>query len=92
MRKPHGGTFTAKLFKYPGPGGWHFAPVPDKFSPPVTHAWGRSPVRATVDGQTWNTSVWRDTKTQRTLLAVPKRIRGSKGDGDSVFVRLEFTL
>jgi len=88
----HGGTFIAKLFKYPGPGGWHFAPVPDKYAPPVTHAWGRSPVRATVDGHAWNTSVWRDTKTRRTLLAVPKRVRGTKTDGDSVRVRLEFTL
>lgn len=92
MAKRHGGTFAAQLFKYPGPGGWHFVPVPDDLAPPVTHAWGRSPVRATVDGHTWETSVWRDTKTRRTLLAVPKRVRGTKGGGDSVEVRLEFTL
>lgn len=92
MAKPHGGTFVAQLFKYAGPGSWHFATVPEKFAPPVTHAWGRSPVRATVDGHTWDTSVWRDTKSQRTILAVPKRVRGTKGDGDSVRVRLEFTL
>lgn len=92
MAKSHGGTFVARLFKYPGPGGWHFVPVPDKYAPPVTHAWGRSPVRATVDDHTWDTSVWRDTKTRRTLLAVPKRVRGAKGDGDMVRVRLEFTL
>jgi hypothetical protein len=49
-------------------------------------------VRATVDGHTWKTSIWRDTKTKRTLLAVPQRVRGSKGDGDSVSVHLEFTL
>ena len=92
MTKSHGGTFVAQLFKHPGPGGWHFAPVPDELTPPVTHAWGRSPVRATVDGHTWSTSVWRDTKSRRTLLAIPRRIRGTKGDGDSVTVRLEFTL
>jgi hypothetical protein len=92
MSTPHGGTFVSQLFKYPGPGGWHFAPVPDEYAPPVAHAWGRSPVRATVDGYSWATSVWRDTKTQRTLLAVPKRVRGAKGAGDSVQVRLEFTL
>ena len=92
MAKFHGGTFVARLFKYPGASGWHFAPIPDEFSPPVTHAWGRTPVRATVDGHTWKTSVWRDTKTQQTLLAVPKRVRGTKGNGDSVSVSLEFTL
>lgn len=42
---------------------------------------------AIVDGQSWNTSVWRD-KTYGTLLPVPKRIRGDKGDGDVVTVQL----
>jgi hypothetical protein len=90
-RRPHGGEFTATLFRYPGHGGWTFAPVPKTYAPAVTHAWGRTPVRATVDGQTWNTSVWRD-KSGRTLLAVPKRLRGAKGDGDRVRVRLEFSV
>jgi hypothetical protein len=92
MRPPptaHGGAFNAVLFKWPGAGGWHFAPVPEKYSPPVTHAWGRTPVRATVNGHTWDTSVWRG-KDGRTLLAVPKKVRGALGDGDRVRVRLEF--
>jgi hypothetical protein len=81
--------FKATLFRYPGAeAAWTFAPIPDKHAPPVTHGWGRTPVRATVDGQTWDTSVWRD-KTYGTLLAVPKKIRGAKGDGDTVMVELE---
>ena len=82
--------FRSKLFKYDGPGGWHFAPVPMKYAPPVTQGWGRTPVRATVDGHEWQTSVWRDKKGTRCVLAVPKRYRGTKGDGDYVRVRLEF--
>jgi hypothetical protein len=31
--------FRATLFRYPGPGGWTFARVPDKHAPPATHAW-----------------------------------------------------
>ncbi len=85
----YGASFTAVLFKYPGKGGWHFAPVPDKYAPPVTHGWGRTPVRATVEGTSWETSVWRG-KDGRTLLAVPAKVRGNKGDGDRVKVRLEF--
>ncbi|MCG5054721.1 MAG: DUF1905 domain-containing protein [Myxococcales bacterium] len=81
-------AFRTKLFRYPGPGGWTFAAVPKKHAPPVTHGWGRTPVRATVDGQTWDTSVWWDTKTGKTLLAVPKKVRGQKGHGDSVWVSL----
>ncbi|MEO7713323.1 MAG: DUF1905 domain-containing protein [Gemmatimonadaceae bacterium] len=82
-------AFIARLFKYPGKGGWTFAPVPEKCAPSVTHGWGRTPVRATVDGQSWSTSVWRG-KDGRTLLAIPKKLCGTKGDGDRVRVRLEF--
>lgn len=81
--------FKSKLFKWPGPGGWHFAPVPEKHAPLATHAWGRTPVLAIVDGHEWKTSVWRD-KSGRTLLAVPKRVRGEKTDGDTVSVELTF--
>jgi hypothetical protein len=91
MAKTHGGTFKSRLFKYSGKGGWHFAPVPERFSPPVTHGWGRTPVVAVVDGYRWKTSVWRG-KDGRTLLAVPLRARGGKGDGDDVRVELRFTL
>jgi hypothetical protein len=69
------------------PGGWTFAPVPPKYAPPVIAAWGRTPVHATVDGQAWGTSVWRDKK-HGTLLPIPKAIRGDKGDGDVVTAEL----
>ena len=81
--------FKSKLFTYPGKGGWTFAPVPSQHAPAMRLAWGRSPVIATVDGHRWKTSVWRE-KSGRVLLPVPARIRGEKGDGDTVEVRLEF--
>lgn len=84
-----GGEFTSYLRQHPG--GWVFAPVPEQYAPPVTHAWGRTPVRATVDGVSWDTSVWRDTKSGETLLAVPKRVRGTKGHGDPVQVTIAFS-
>ena len=91
MAKSYGGKFRAKLFRYPGKGGWHFAPVPARLTPPVTHGWGRTPVDAVVDGVSWRTSVWRG-KDGRALLAVPARIRGAKGDGDTVVVEIRFGL
>lgn len=81
-------TFTAVLFRIEGPGGWTFAPVPPEVPLPAGHAWGRIPVTATVDGTTWDTSVWRE-KTGRVLLAVPAKVRGGKGPGDAVVVALE---
>ena len=81
-------SFEARLFRYPGKGGWTFAPVPDSHAPPVTEGWGRTPVIATVDGVRFETSVWRD-RSHGTLLPVPKKVRGKKGDGDVVVVFLE---
>jgi hypothetical protein len=83
--------FVADLFRVPGAGGWVFAVVPPDHAPDVTLGWGRTPVRATVDGRTWETSVWRE-KSGRTLLAVPKKIRADKDDGDAVHVELEYSI
>jgi hypothetical protein len=85
----YGGEFTVELFTYPGKGGWTFVTVPERWAPPVTEGWGRTPVRGTVDGTSWDTSVWRESS-GRTLLPVPKRVRGAKGHGDRVKVRIEF--
>ena len=82
--------FRAVLFRYPGKGGWTFAPVPERYAPTVTHGWGRTPVVATVNGRTWKTSTWRG-KDGRTLLPIPAAIRGSKGDGDVLTVQLAFS-
>lgn len=84
------GPFVTTLFRYCGKGGWTFAPIPKKRAPPVTRPWGRTPVCAVVDGVSWDTSVWRDTKTSGALLAVPLRIRGSKRSGDTVTVEFAF--
>jgi len=78
--------FTATLFRYAGKGGWTFAPVPKALAPKPTRPWGRTPVDATVDGVTWRTSLWRDSKNNRSLLAVPKSKRPGKGHGDEVTV------
>lgn len=83
--------FEAVLFRTPGKGGWVFAPVPDEMAPAVTVGWGRTPVRATVEGHTWATSVWRD-KRGRTLLAVPQKVRGPRDHDDIVHVRLEYSI
>jgi hypothetical protein len=82
------GPFETTLFRYPGKGGWHFAIVPERLAPAATRPWGRTPVVATVDDETWTTSVWLDRKSNRSLLAVPKARRAGKGHGDAVTVTL----
>jgi hypothetical protein len=89
-RLTHRGPFTTALFRYKGKGAWHFAPVPKKYAPAPTRPWGRTPVRASVDGHTWQTSLWRDSTSDRALLAVPAKVRGTKGHGDRVTVEFWF--
>lgn len=80
--------FKAELFRVGEPGGWYFVRIPDDHAPDEAGAWGRSPILATVEGQRWTTSAWRDTQ-RGWLLAVPKRIRGSLEEGDTVHVEIE---
>lgn len=84
------GPFSAVLRRYPGKGGWTFAVIPKAMAPPVTRPWGRTPVEAIVDGHAWATSVWRDSKSDGSLLAVPRRFQGGKGSGDTVTVEFSF--
>ncbi|GAB1343544.1 DUF1905 domain-containing protein [Gemmatimonas sp.] len=84
-------VFTAQLWRYPGKGGWHFVTVPPDLAPPPQFGWGRTPVRAEVNGRAWDTSTWHE-RTGRTLLPLPKHIRQALAEGDEVTVTLSFTL
>ncbi len=80
--------FTAELFRIHEPGGWYFVRIPDDEAPDFAGAWGRAPVTASVNGRTWSTSAWRDTR-RGWLLPVPKKIRGSLIAGDTVRVTVD---
>jgi hypothetical protein len=82
------GEFTGELVEWDGAAAWHFVRVPEEHAPDFSGAFGRVPVVATVDGATWATSVWRD-KSAGWLLAVPKKVRRNKTDGDVVTVSVE---
>ena len=59
-------------------------------APLITRGWGRTPVRAVVDNNAWQTSVWRASQSEGAVLAAPKRARGAKGHGDVVTVTFTF--
>lgn len=82
--------FAAALWRY-SPGGWYWVTVPEAYAPSTVYAFGRTPVDAVVDGHAWKTSVWRE-KSGRTAMPIPKAARGGKGEGDSVQVRLRFSV
>jgi hypothetical protein len=87
MKPKRRGPFTTTLDRIPGKGGWTYVTVPKRLTPPITRAWGRTPVLAVVDGAAWETSVWRS-KTGEGFLPVP--IRGEKEQGDQVTVEFTF--
>jgi hypothetical protein len=89
MPHPTDYRFVASVFRYPGKGGWTFVLVPADLAPPVTRGWGRTPVRAVINGHEWPTSVWRGAD-GRTLLALPKRVRTGMAPGDVIDVRILF--
>jgi hypothetical protein len=84
------GPFVTTLLRTNGKAAWTFAIIPKRLAPPVTRPWGRTPVRATLDGVAWETSVWRDSKNDRSLIAVPARMRGQKSHGDRVTVEFSY--
>ena len=77
------------MVRHPGKGGWIYVLIPKKLAPPITRAWARTPVRASVDGVEWDTSVFR-TKAGEGFLPVPKRVRGEKSAGERVTVAFTF--
>ena len=85
----HAGPFKTTLRRIPGKGGWTYVSVPKKLTPPITRAWARTPVRASVDGVEWETSIWRS-KTGEGFLPVPRRIRGLKEEGARVTIAFWF--
>ncbi len=83
------GPFVTMLRRMPGKGGWTFVRISKKLTPPITRAWGRTPVTASIDGVEWTTSVFRS-KDGTGFLPVPKRVRGNKEEGARVSIAFTF--
>ena len=83
------GPFKTVLRRIAGKGGWTYVTIPQKLAPPITRAWARTPVRASIDGIEWVTSIWR-AKTGEGFLPIPKRIRGPKEAGARVAIAFSF--
>ena len=92
--------FEAHVWRYPGPGGWHFVTLPPELADELRErtagsrtGFGSIRVRATAGGVSWDTSVFPDATSGSYLLPVKKSVRDSAGlgDGSAVRVRLELS-
>ncbi len=87
--------FTAELWYWRGPSPYHFVTVPEResdllrtVSADVTYGWGMIPVRASVRGTRWETSLF--PKDGGYVVPVKDAVRRAEGleQGDVVTVRL----
>lgn len=91
-------TVRAKLWVYPGAGGWHFLTLPPRLGKELRaifaderRGWGSLPVRATLGATTWKTSIFPEAKSKSYLLPVKAHVRRAEGvaAGDVVTLALE---
>lgn len=74
-------TVRGKVWRYEGPGGWHFVSVGAKQSSQVKNTpmlakvgWGNVPVVARIGGSEWRTTLF-PTKEGRYLIAIKADVR-----------------
>lgn len=65
--------------------------VPAEVRPPALAAFGRTPIRATVRGKTWPTSIF-GSKVYGAILLMPKKVVGTLREGDDVDVTFEVDM
>jgi hypothetical protein len=79
---PNRFTFTAEVWQYDGPGGWHFVSVPEADTDEIEEAFGHAAkgfgslrVDVLIGKTTWSTSIFPDRKRGTYLLPVKKSVR-----------------
>ena len=83
----------AKVWLYPGKGGWHFANLSPKLSSEIrvrfsseARGWGSLPVRVRIGETEWKTSLFPDAKSRSYLFAIKAAVRRSEhiSAGDTI--------
>lgn len=91
-------TFSAKVWVYPGVGGWHFVYLPKRDAAELVKiktkkvGFGFIPVTATVGTTSWKTTVFPSKQEKTYLLAIKAAVRKNEQivEGDMVRVALVF--
>lgn len=75
-------SFSGKIWKTDGKGGWYFMTLPKTLSKKIRKAhkeseegWGRLKTKAQINETSWETAIWFDTKADSFLLPVKSEIR-----------------
>jgi len=90
--------FEAEIWKYEGPGGWHFVTLPGELGLRIRAerafdgpGWGIVKVRATINGTVAETSLFPDKKSGSYLMPLKANVRrvARLAVGDAIRVRLD---
>jgi len=91
--------FEAALWRYDGKAAWFFITIPKEASAWIRFvstenrsAWGSVPVRVTIGGSDWQTSVFPDSKIGGYLLPVKAAIRKREGLEEGMQALVTLTL
>ena len=93
-------SFRAKVWKYPGPAGWHFVTFPKRLSLEIRaehhgreEGWGRLPATLRIGKTEWKTSIWFDTKLASYVAPIKAIVRKeeSVAAGDIALLLVEFS-
>lgn len=85
-------TFSARVEKTPGTGGWHYVRVPDDIRATIRHDSGKNgnvPVQVTIGKSTWPSTTM-SMGEQRWFVAVKAAVRKAEDitEGDTVSVTI----
>jgi hypothetical protein len=91
----------SKVWLYPGMAGWHFITVPKKKSEEIkkkygknAKGWGSIPVKVSIGGTTWLTSIFPDKRSGTYVLPIKAAVRKKEEimDTDTITFGLDIQL
>ena len=86
MEKKH--VIKAKVWRWPGDGGWHFVTLDKKLFSIIREKYGKGmiKIRATLCDTSWDTSLFPHMQSGSYLLCINKKVRKSEGiyEGDEI--------
>lgn len=92
-------SFSGKVWKYKGKGGWYFITLPKNLSKEIRknhgldeEGWGRLKALANIGQAEWKTAIWYDSKFNAYLLPLKSLIRRLEKIEDATTMKVVLTF
>lgn len=84
----------AKMWRWPGDGGWHFITLDKKLFSVIRNKYGKGmiKIRATLGVTSWNTSLFPHTQSASYLLCINKKTRMSEDVYEGDVIKVSFDV